>query len=132
MRLDISRRSMWRQAIGLTVAYVFAIQTVLTALVATQHTFTPADDAFSILCLNTTDSGDTGTGPAHEPGKPATPGMQCAICASAMAHHAVVLPAAVFLAPAASIVVTLPDVETRAASGKPQSPRLSQGPPATV
>jgi hypothetical protein len=118
--MSAARTRGWRGWIAIAAAYAFALQLILTGIIATQMATASPAEAFSIC----TGAGDNSGGP----GTPRTAHQACVVCAVAPAPP---LPAA-DTAPALARVVTTIDffgASRPLTVGTFHSPRTSQGPP---
>jgi hypothetical protein len=124
--MRLMRRLAWlRAAVGLTAAYVLALQMLLGGVAATQMAV--ADPAASIICYGdhqqSGQDGKTGTRIHH---------ASCVVCALASLAPPVpeiadvLAPVAVAATAVSTAIAVLPPARLR------HEPRTSQGPPATA
>jgi len=114
----------WRAWVGVVAAYALALQTLLTAVVATRMAAAPSD-SFTICLANSDQSDDQ-----HQPTGTTHPAHQtCIICS--YASTAAVPPSAVTIAFVliGDATVSWQTPRTPVVLSKQRSPQVSQGPP---
>lgn len=120
------RHQAGRSVIALVIAYAFALQAMLVAVVGTQHAVAVAIDAgFTVICsgLATAPQDDGGVSPASVQ-------QTCVTCAATCLPAALPPPALAF-----SLVLTTPEPAARRPGARPvaparfEIPRHAQGPP---
>ena len=114
----------WRTWVGVVAAYALALQTFLTAVVATKMAAAPSD-SFTICLANSDQSGDQ-----HQPTGTTHPAHQtCIICSYASTAAVPPSPVTIAFVWVSDAPASWQMPRTSASLGKQRSPQVPQGPP---
>jgi len=114
----------WRTWVGVVAAYALALQTFLTAVVATKMAAAPSD-SFTICLANSDQSDDQ-----HQPTDAAHPARQtCIICSHALTPAVPPSPVTIAFASIDRATVSWQMLRAPVFLSKQRSPQIPQGPP---
>jgi hypothetical protein len=114
----------WRAWVGVVAAYALALQTLLTAVVATKMA-AASSDSFTICLANSDQTGDQ-----HQPTGAAHPAHQnCIICSHASTAAVPPSPVTIAFAWIGEATVSWQMLRAPASLSKQRSPQVPQGPP---